>query len=76
MAVGCDALIGKALLFLCVIFSFCYTFWVIGLPLLEPNFFAHQYFPDSLYAVGVPLAILSVMVTVLSLYALCLMKFH
>jgi hypothetical protein len=76
MAVGHDVLIGKILLFLCVIFVLYYTFWTICLPLLEPNFFAHQYFPDSFYAIGVPLSVLSVMVTVLSVYALWLMKFQ
>lgn len=76
MAVGNDILTGKILLFLCIIFSIYYTFWTIGLPLLEPNFLAHQYFPDNLYAIGVPLSILSVMVTVLSVYALWLMKFQ
>ena len=75
MAVGHDVLIGQLLLFLSVIFSIYYTFWTIGLPLLEPNVFAHQYFPDSLYAVGVPLVVLSVMLIILSVYAVWLMKF-
>lgn len=76
MAVGHDVLIGKILLFSCVIFALYFTFWTICLPFLESNFFVHQYFLDSFYAIGVPLSVLSVMVTVLSVYALWLMKFR
>lgn len=76
MAVGNDVLVGQILLSLSIIFALYYTFWIVGLPLLEPTFFAHQYFPGSLYAVGIPLAVLSFMVVGLSVYAFWLMKFQ
>lgn len=72
---GNDALIGKLFLLVSVVSIVYYTFWTVGLPLLEPNLSIHPWFPDISYAICVPLAILSLIVTVLFLYSHYLMTF-
>lgn len=73
--IGHDVVIGNLLLSLSIIFILYYTFWTIGLPLLEPDFFAHRFFPSILYAIGIPLATLAVLVALLAIYAWWLMKY-
>jgi len=72
---GNDVLIGNILLLLSVTFIVYYTFWTVGLPLLEPNFSVSPWFPDISYAISIPLILLTLIVTVLSVYAHYLMKF-
>lgn len=76
MAVGNDVFVGQILLGLIVSFLLYYTLWVIGLPLLEPSVFLHQYFPDNVYALSIPLSVLTLMVVVLALYSSWLMKLY
>jgi len=74
MAVGQDFTIGCFSFVFSVTFILCYTLWVIGLPLLEPKLFIHQFFPDNLFAVGIPLAVLIVIFSALTAYSQFLMK--
>lgn len=72
---GNDVLIGKILLLLSATFIVYYTFWTVGLPLLETNFSVNPWFPDISYAICIPLALLTLIISVLSVYAHYLMKF-
>ncbi|XP_046333125.1 dolichol phosphate-mannose biosynthesis regulatory protein-like [Haliotis rufescens] len=55
MATGTDQVAGMGMVGLAgVIFSY-YTLWVIVLPFVEPDQWIHQFFPDRIYAIAVPL---------------------
>jgi len=75
MAVGQDFVIGCISLVLCATSVLYYTLWVIGLPLLEPVLSVHQFFPNNIFAIGIPLAILIVIFSGLTVYSQILMKF-
>ena len=74
-AFGCDILIGRVLLVTGVIFLLYYTVWTIVLPFLDPSLSIHLFFPDNIYAVSVPLGLVTLLVLVLALYANYLMRF-
>lgn len=75
MAIGHDLFIGRVSLAFCVLTILYYTVWVIGLPLLEPKLSIHYFFPNNYFAVGIPLAVLIVIVLGLTVYSQFLMKF-